>query len=643
MMMVIRVPRKTSLRRRSQYCALLWLAAIAIPGSLLGQDAGTTTKPVNVATAAMPEKHPDLVEIDPFGGVSAWAQLGTGLGQKLVNGGTAGARVAVNISRHIGLELGYNFNVNNVRYPVPIAAGRPTYSFGNQIHYWAFNPVVNLTPRGSTVQPYLTIGVGPMLFDPTGAARSYAQLASTQAIYKTGALRSNLQVAMNYGGGVKFHLSDRFGLRFDLRYFLSKSPTFGLPNYNDGGIYSPSKKVLNGVNATMGLVFYLGPKPVELVPPMAQAPPPPAINAGDVTGADGLLCQGKPITLHSSATDPAGHALGYAWRLNGSPAGANSPDFSFTPNNAGDFKVEVAITDTTVSTRTVSAGPRTITVQDYTPPQIVSVAASPASLSCASDTNGVHTATLSSQASGSACGGALTYKWTLSEGTLTGDSSANASFDSSSLNFDAAGGQSKTVTATLTATDETGKSAIKTATIAVNCPPQFKRLSDIVFAKNSARVNNCGKRILIEQAAPQAGTAYDIVLVAHRAADEAEQSRSRSGRRRAAATRTLDEERALNAAAVLIGGHSTCASMDASQIKIDLEGTGQVSTPDPGVCGTSNLAATKERRGSEVTDADKERRVEVYLVPKNSQVVPPAAKNPKPISEVTVKALGCPR
>jgi hypothetical protein len=196
----------------------------------------------------------------------------------------------------------------------------------------------------------------------------------------------------------------------------------------------------------------------------------------------------------------------------------------------------------------------------------------------------------------------------------------------------------------LTVTDETGQMASQTTPITVNCPAQFKRLPDVVFAKNNPRVNNCGKRILIDQAATQAGTAYDVVLVGHRAADEAETTASVGRRARgAAARRNLDEQRALNAAAVLIGGHGTCGTLDPSQVKVDWVGTDSTSTPDPGLCGTSNLPATKERRGSAVTEADKDRRVEVYLVPKNSQAMPPAVKNVKALPEADVKALGCPK
>ena len=78
-------------------------------------------------------------------------------------------------------------------------------------------------------------------------------------------------------------------------------------------------------------------------------------------------------------------------------------------------------------------------------------------------------------------------------------------------------------------------------------------------------------------------------------------------------------------------------------MKIDWVGTDSTSTPDPGLCGTSNLPATKERRGSQVSEADRDRCVEVYLVPRNSQTVPPAVKNAKQLPEAEIEHLGCPR
>jgi hypothetical protein len=94
---------------------------------------------------------------------------------------------------------------------------------------------------------------------------------------------------------------------------------------------------------------------------------------------------------------------------------------------------------------------------------------------------------------------------------------------------------------------------------------------------------------------------------------------------------------------VLSGGTGTCAKVDPSRIKIDWVGTDQTSDTQPGLCGTSNLAAQKERKGAAVTDADKNRRVEVYLVPHSSTSMPPAVKNARPLPADEMKLLGCPK
>jgi outer membrane protein OmpA-like peptidoglycan-associated protein len=377
--------------------------------------------------------------------------------------------------------------------------------------------------------------------------------------------------------------------------------------------------------------------------------------------------------LHANIQGPAGHNLTYAWTLNGAPqSGATGADFSFTPNNTGSFNVQVTVTDTTPPPAPMErpknipvrcwvqpptpppAAPVTatasLTVADTTP-TISNVAANPTSLTCAANANGTHTAQLTANASASACGGNLTYKWTVSEGSVTNDTSANATFDASSLNFaaGAAAAQTKTVTATVTVTDETGKTASQSTTITVDCPQQQIRLDDVVFAKNNSRVNNCGKRLLIDDAARRMASGdYDIVLVGHRAVDEEataragarERGRRARGRRAAATGMPLDEVRTLNCAAVLTGGGGTCASVDPAHVRVDWVGTDQTSDPRPGQCVTSN---TKERRGSKVTDADRDRRVEIYLVPRGSQQMPPAVKNIKPLPEREVRALGCPK
>jgi outer membrane protein OmpA-like peptidoglycan-associated protein/outer membrane protein W len=645
-------------------------AALCFGAVAYAQDTNTATstpagKHDAKAGGATADEYPDLVEIDPFGGISIYGQLNQGLAFRLADGGVAGLRLAYNPSKYIGIELWGDFAQANGEFRQPSAIGLATYSFGSRNYAFGLNPIFNLRPRGSKVQPYVTVGIGATQFTPTDTAKGLARQAATNALYRSANLNDNLQPVLNFGGGVKFHLSDHFGLRFDIRDFLSRNPTFGLPNYPDGGIYLPSKQHLNGIQATAGLVFYIGEKKCP-PPPPAPAPPAP-LQQGTITGAEGqTICQGKPVNLHSTASGAAGHTLQYAWTLNGQTSGSNSADFSFTPNNTGDFTVAVTVTDTTppppaperpkdvpvrcwvqpaaVPPPAPVTATTTVTVADAAP-TISTVSASPTTLSCAADKTGTHTATLTASAQASACGGNLSYKWTVSEGSVSNDTSANATFDASTLNFEGGGqNQTKTVTATVTVTTESGKTASQTTQITVNCPPQWVRLPDVVFAKNNARVNNCGKNVLIEQAAPRvANGQYTIVLVGHRDNDEKENVaavRSRRGRRHAAAEATsLDEQRALNAAGVLSGGGGTCGSVDASRIMVDWVGTDQSSETQPGLCGTSNI---KERKGQDVTDADKNRRVEVYLVP-NPQTMPPAVKNARPLPADKMKVVGCPK
>ncbi len=643
------------------------------------QNTNTTTPATAKPAASGEDQYPDIVELDPFGGIALHGQVMRGLDTKLVDGGVGGLRITYNPTKYMGLELWADYEQANVEfrtssgvYPAGFGAATgsplPTYSFGSRDFLFGLNPVLNLKPRGSKFQPYLTVGVFGVQFTPTNTAEGLARDATNQALFHSGNLNDNLQVGINYGGGVKWHFSDHFGLRIDGRGFWSRNPTYDLPNYPDGGIYIPAKDKINSFQGTVGLVWYLG---QSKCPPMPAPPPAPEpLPTPTITGAEGTICQGKPVTLHANIQGPSGHTLAYEWTMNGAAqSSATGPDFSFTPNNTGTFNVQVTVRDTAPPPTPIErpknipvrcwvqpptpppAAPVTatanITVND-TAPTITSVAADPTTLACAANTTGTHTAQLTAQASASACGGNLTYNWTVSEGSVTNNTSANATFDASTLNFESgAQGQTKTVTATLTVTDTTGKTASQSTTITVNCQPTWVRLDDVIFAKNNARVNNCGKRLLIDDAAQRMNSGdYDLVLVGHRDADEeANLPRGRRGRheRRGRTPETgqaLDEARTLNCAAVLSGGSGTCGHVDPARIKVDWVGTTQTSDTRPGQCVTSNV---KERKGSTVTDADKNRRVEIYLVPRNSQAMPPAVQNVKPLPESEVRALGCPK
>jgi hypothetical protein len=163
-----------------------------------------------------------------------------------------------------------------------------------------------------------------------------------------------------------------------------------------------------------------------------------------------------------------------------------------------------------------------------------------------------------------------------------------------------------------------------------------------VFPKDNDRVNNCGKDVLKEVASAMASSDFDVILVGHIDGDEKADLPATGRGKNKVEGKKLDDSRAMNAAAVLAGGGGTCSTIDPSRIKIADAGTAQGAEPN-GVCGTS-AHPSKERKRSTVTDADKNRRVEVYLVPKGTTNVPEhTGVTATPAPESVVRALGCPK
>lgn len=602
--------------------AVTMVALVLVPGAA-GQQA---SKPPSGG-----DELPDKVELNAFGGGSFFQGVQSGLGTKLVNGGAFGFRVTENIWRYVGFEQAFTYSTNNVRFESPARQGLPQNDFGHRIYQYSLNPVFYWTERGSRIRPFLTVGVSALFMAPTDAAKAWAQSPQNAGLFAQ-SLDSNINPAMNYGGGLKWRLTERWGLRFDARGIWTKNPTFRLADYPNNGLYIPNGDKLHGIQTTAGLTYYFGRKAEAPAPP----PPPPGplagLNAGTLSVGPGTLCQGRAITVRNTgASDPAGRALTYKWKVNGQPMGGNSPELSFTPDRAGDYRIEMDVEAENTPNhpvRVASAPPLSLNVQPYNPPTVSNVMANPAAILYG------QTSTLSAQGTGSACS-TISFQWTVTEGTLANPKAATTQFDSKAVKFEQGGKiQSKTVTATVRVTDDRGASATGAAQIKIDFVPTSIRYSDVIFSKNSARVNNCGKRILLEEVAPKAADPdYEVVLVGHIDQDEVSKTKKPSD---------LDMRRVLNAYAVLTAGGGTCANVDRSRIKVTWVGTEQVSDMQPGLCGTAARSASKERAGQMVSTADQNRRVEVWLVPKGTKM-PAAFKDAKQLDEKLLKRLGCPK
>jgi hypothetical protein len=606
--------------------------------------AQTKTKTVDNSDEAAPR-----FEIGGFGGVQYWSvnSGGKANGDSLKSGGMGGVRFTYDLAKHWGLEATYDiYAVNNLRLytvqPYPVT----TVNFGARNAGVQGGPVFYFMGRDHKFRIFLTIGPEYITYWVTQNAKGFAQ-SPAYAPYGVPYIGGKDGAAMFYGGGFKYNFSPHFGMRADLRGIFTKNPNFNIPSFatSPGGVFIPTKQTINGMQATLGVEYRFGAHPV--VPPVTKT-----VLLENTTrdvsvrlvGDQADVCPGTvvKITLTSSVTKGAA----YSWTVNGAAAPGGDTTFTFdtTGKSAGTYTIASTVraeaetvTDDafedathkgrrTVTTYTPGVGSTTINIREYRPPT-GSVSASPATIPLGG------TSLLTSNFSGQ-CGGVIKTPatCTAAEGSISGDT-----FNSNGVTFDPnnVAAQSKSVLITCTTTDEKGGSGSATTTVAVtkDANPQAARLPDIIFGSGSARVNNAGKRVLLEQlkAYLDRDPTGHVIFVGHFVDNEPKPRRGN----------TLDEQRALNAAAVISAGTGICLGFAPSQILVGWSGSNQNGVDFQPFYD----AGTKERPGSVVKESDpnaKYRRVEVYFVPTG-------AKNPSTVPELKdaaslgVASLGCPK
>jgi opacity protein-like surface antigen len=587
--------------------------------------------------AAVPAMAQNRFEFGPFGGGSFFSSPffrtstptpNTPVSYNFVNGGVLGVRAREYLTEHFGLEQSFAFlGNNNAQFPGAL--------LGTRLRQGYFNGVLVGYDNESRVRPYFSGGVGVSMFRPTDEAKQ--QAAPIPGI------DSDNKFHYNFGGGLKFNLSDHFGLDFSLRDFVHKSPTLNWPSVTE-------QDWVHNLQVQGGLLFMFG----SFAPPIVHT-----FNVGDAIQADNIsLCPGETTTLRISASDSIPTAkLTHRWTVKGQEVGTG-PEYTFTaPGEPGTYDAAVRVFYDTagMTKRELKAVKKTpgapvdrtinITVKEYKPPTVR------ANVDRTEVQRGERMR-LTADSAGSECSGQLIYRWTVDRGRLVGpDNQASAELDTSGLSFSETTQerQCQPITATVEVTDQKGGRATdsKQVQVCYQAPPpppapQAIQLSDINFGQNSARVNNCAKRILANELYAQMTDAryrdYDVLLIGHY--DESERAEVR-GRGRGAPSSTLDRERVLNAAAFLSGRGDTCKDIELSRTKVSWVGTQQSSEFKSTFCD----ASTRERRADTVSSADEKarlRRVEIWLVPKGAEM-PAGAGSVQDVPRDAVTPRGCPR
>lgn len=432
--------------------------------------------------------------------------------------------------------------------------------------------------------------------------------------------------AMVAGLGLDYKLTRRFSVRpFQFDWVRSKFAPINVTIPEDfngnGSKYTNSWRYAGGITMNLG-----GEQPgpaMKVCPDGSHIPatdtcPLQTMNLG-VNASEQDVCPGTVVHVTPAANLPPNAKV--VWTVNGDPAG-QSPnlDFNTQGRDAGSYHIGMHVTAEGYNDASAET---TVSVKSYQPPS-GTLSASPSEVWVGEK------ATLTPNFTAGQCGGPLEpATFTASEGTVSGNE-----FDSSAIVFDQTdtSEQRKNVTVTAKVSDGRGVGTADTQIVVKKKGAIVaKRLPDLLFPNDSARVNNCGKRLLLEELKTytEADPTGTVVFVGHQAPTEKVPG--------------LDMKRAMNAAAVISAGKGVCTAFPASQIQISAAGTEQSADFEPYFCASST--GVTERGGQRVKeneDAAKLRRVEVWFVPTNG-ALPADAKNTQTAAAAGVATLGCPR
>jgi hypothetical protein len=160
-----------------------------------------------------------------FGGLGGGAFLNTVSVSAPAGSATAGFQAGVvaggflgqNISNHIGGEIRYEYFQSNLE----LKAGGASATFSGQAHAVHYDLLFHTHSTTSSVQVYAAVGGGMKLFRGTGTEVAQQPLYQYGYFTKT----QNVKPLLDFGGGVKFNITKRLFLRFEVRDFLTGFPT----------------------------------------------------------------------------------------------------------------------------------------------------------------------------------------------------------------------------------------------------------------------------------------------------------------------------------------------------------------------------------------------------------------------------------
>jgi len=175
-------------------------------------------------------------------------------------GGNVGLELPLKKSNIFGVEVSYGFSQNNLELTYENSPTLPvTKSYGLRDNRFGGDLVVHSPSTFRGIRPYAVVGAEYDRFSPTSAAVALAN--STGFAYAPVAkLSSQGAGGANIGGGLDYKLTEKWGVRIDVRYRITSSPTLGLP-YGitpSSNAYFPISGDAHTIQYTIGIVYHFG-------------------------------------------------------------------------------------------------------------------------------------------------------------------------------------------------------------------------------------------------------------------------------------------------------------------------------------------------------------------------------------------------
>jgi opacity protein-like surface antigen len=138
------------------------------------------------------------------------------------NGYLLGLRITQNLGEYLGAELEYSFADQPLDF-VNLRPSLPTLDVKHNIHSIIYSILVYPFDRSGRLRPFGTVGGGTSFFY---IGKDSKNKAAGEGIV----LKDRWKFAFSFGGGVKYLLTNKLGVRVDVRDQITGVPNYGLPD-----------------------------------------------------------------------------------------------------------------------------------------------------------------------------------------------------------------------------------------------------------------------------------------------------------------------------------------------------------------------------------------------------------------------------